>query len=144
VPQEIILVIEDNDMNMELVSDLLEVAGYVVLQANNAEEGILLARTASPGVILMDLALPGMDGLRATEILKGDRQTRHIPVVALTAHAMQGDKEKALAVGCVGYISKPIDTRSFSRMVARLLEADILPAEALQDKNALQEANGNG
>src|SRR2546422_6603702 len=106
-----ILVIEDNPMNMELTADLLEVAGYVVCQAENAEEGIAMALSARPSIILMDIALPGMDGLQATNILKQDPHTSHIPVVALTAHAMKGDADKALAAGCIGYITKPIDTR---------------------------------
>ena|SRR5437016_1826682 len=117
-----ILVIEDNPMNMELTADLLEVAGFVVCQAENAEEGIAMARSARPALILMDIALPGMDGLRATEILKQDLRTKHIPVIALTAHAMTGDEDKALAAGCIGYITKPIDTRSFASTVAQFLD----------------------
>ena len=117
-----ILLIEDNPVNMELATALLEADGYSVLQAVNAEEGIALACVESPALILMDIALPGMDGLCATEILQKNPQTRSIPVVALTAHAMQGDKEKALAVGCVGYITKPIDTRSFPATVALYMQ----------------------
>jgi CheY-like chemotaxis protein len=118
---EKILVIEDNPVNRELTADILGAAGYTVLQAENAERGIALARVERPALILMDVRLPGMDGLSATEILKGEAETREIPVVALTAHAMKGDEEKALAAGCEGYITKPIDTRSLPQGVAGFL-----------------------
>ena len=117
-----ILVIEDHPMNRELVVDLLEAAGYIVLPAENAEQGIERARTEVPGLILMDIGLPGMDGLTATKKLKQDEKTRNIPVVALTSHAMKGDEQKALAAGCAGYITKPIDTRTFPQTVARFWE----------------------
>jgi CheY-like chemotaxis protein len=118
MPGEKILVVEDNSLNMELTADVLGAAGYTVLQAENAERGIALARAESPSLILMDVSLPGMDGLSATEILKGEVETRTIPVVALTAHAMKGDEEKALAAGCEGYITKPIDTSTLPVEVA--------------------------
>jgi len=118
-----ILIIEDNPMNMELATDLLEASGYVVIQAGVPGEGIELSRVESPDLILMDISLPGMDGLEATGILKQDSGTRDIPVIAMTAHAMKGDKEKALAAGCAGYITKPIDTREFPKAVARFIEA---------------------
>ncbi len=118
-----ILVIEDNPINMELITDLLNVTGYRVLQAGDAETGITLARTERPALILMDISLPGMDGLTATRILKQDPITRDIPVVALTAHAMKGDKEKILAAGCTDYISKPIDTRTLPKMIAHFIES---------------------
>ena len=116
-----ILVVEDNSANMELATDLLEIAGFTVLQADNAEKGIEMAKAQMPGLILMDIGLPGMDGLTATGILKSDAATRHIPVVALTAQAMKGDEEKAREAGCDGYITKPIDTREFPRRVAQYL-----------------------
>jgi len=120
---EKILVIEDNPVNMELTADILGAAGYVVLQAENAERGIALARVERPALILMDVRLPGMDGLRATEILKREAETQAIPVVALTAHAMKGDEDKALAAGCAGYITKPIDTRALPGEVAGYLRS---------------------
>src|SRR5438034_335233 len=92
-----ILIIEDNPMNLELAADLLEVHGYVVLKAENALKGIYLAKTDHPDLVLMDISLPDLDGLEATRKLKLDPATRHIPVIALTAHAMKGDEEKALA-----------------------------------------------
>ena len=116
-----ILVVEDNPVNMELATDLLEIAGFTVLQADNAEKGIEMAKARMPGLILMDISLPGMDGLTATGILKSDAATRHIPVVALTAQAMKGDEEKAREAGCDGYITKPIDTREFPRRVAQYI-----------------------
>ncbi len=122
-----ILVIEDNPVNMELATDLLDTAGYGTLGADNAEDGIRVARAEMPDLILMDIALPGMDGLTATGILKSDPQTRHLRIVALTAHAMKGDEEKAIAMGCMGYITKPINTRSFARLVSEFLA---MPATA--------------
>ena len=119
---EKILLVEDNPVNMELATDLLEVAGYEVFQAGTAEEGCQLAKTVAPDLILMDVRLPGMDGLTATSLLKQDAATSAIPIIALTAQAMKGDQEKALEAGCDGYITKPIDTREFPKEVARALE----------------------
>ena len=116
-----ILVIEDIRINMELVTDLLELAGYKVLQAETAETGIEMARAESPDLILMDIGLPGMDGLTATGILKQDRSTKGIPIIALTSHAMKKDKERIMAAGCDGYVTKPIDTREFPKTVARFI-----------------------
>lgn len=112
-----ILVVEDNPLNMELVCDILEANGYAVIQASAADEGIKIAKENIPHLILMDIQLPGMDGLAATQILKNDIITRDIPVVALTAHAMKGDEQKAFEAGCSGYITKPIDTRELPKLV---------------------------
>ena len=116
-----VLVVEDNEANMELATDLLEVAGFEVLQAPTAEIGIELAASQVPDLILMDIGLPGMDGLEATRILQADTATKAIPILAATSHAMKGDQEKALAAGCAGYITKPIDTRTFADTVKRFL-----------------------
>lgn len=116
-----ILIIEDNPVNMELFTDLLEINHYNVIQAISAEEGIVAARKEKPDLILIDIALPGMDGLTATSLLKKDEETKSIPVVALTAHAMRGDEEKAQSSGCSGYITKPINTREFAGTVAKYL-----------------------
>ena len=116
-----VLIIEDNIMNLELATDLLEANGFSVLQAQNAEVGLRLAREAMPDLILMDLSLPGMDGLQATKALKSDPATRHLIVVALTAHAMKGDQEIALAT-CDGYLTKPIDTRVFVDTVESIIK----------------------
>ena len=119
-----ILIIENNPLSLELVTDLLEAAGYDVLQASTAEEGIRLANAELPHLILMDLSLPGMDGLRATKILKKSPSTMDIPVIALTAQAMKGDEQKVLAAGCDGYITKPINTRKFLKDVDRFFSIE--------------------
>ncbi len=120
---ETILVVEDNPTNMELVRDLLKVAGYKVVEAVTAEEGLRLAKETRPSLILMDVGLPGMDGLEATRRLKQDTDTSAIPVVCLTSHAMGGDEEKAIEAGCVGYMTKPLNTRTFASEVERLISA---------------------
>ena len=118
-----ILMVEDNEMNRELATDLLELAGYVIIGAESAEEGLKLAREEQPDLILMDISLPGMDGIEAAGILKQDEETKDVPVVALSAHAMRGDQEKALVAGLVGYITKPINTRSFAAEVGKFLNS---------------------
>ena len=116
-----ILIVEDNPTNLELARDLLEASGFVVLSASEAEQGLSVARQALPDLILMDVSLPGMDGLSATRELKLNPATRHIPVVALTAHAMKGDEQSALNAGCTGYLTKPIATRDFAGTLHRWL-----------------------
>ncbi len=116
-----VLVIEDNEMNMKLVRTLLEIGKYRVLEAVDAETGIDLAKRHRPNLILMDIQLPAMDGLSATQVIKDDPDTHHIPIVALTSYAMQGDEKKALAAGCAGYMSKPIDTRQFLKTLSQYL-----------------------
>jgi CheY-like chemotaxis protein len=118
---ETVLVIEDNEMNMKLARSLLQIGNYSVLEAVDAEVGIRLAREHHPDLILMDIQLPGMDGLAATRELKNDPKVKDISIIALTSYAMQGDEEKARDAGCVGYISKPIDTRSFLETVGQFL-----------------------
>ena len=113
-----ILVVEDNASNMLLIATILKRAGYTVLQAERADQGIEVARSEKPALILMDVALPGLDGHDATRTLKADPETRRIPIIAVTAHAMKGDEEKALAAGCDGYVTKPIDSRALVRTVA--------------------------
>ncbi|MHB0915165.1 MAG: response regulator [Thermoleophilia bacterium] len=108
-----ILVVEDNPMNLELVTDLLEAHGFEVFQAQNGADALRVAAELVPDLILMDIQLPGMDGLEVTRQLKNNERTSGINVVALTAHAMRGDEERALEAGCSGYIAKPIDTRKF-------------------------------
>jgi CheY-like chemotaxis protein len=120
--QKRVLLIEDNPMNMELATDLLEAAGYMVLKAERAEAGIAIAVEQQPNIILMDIALPGMDGLEATRRIKQDSRTAWIPVVALTASAMLGDDDRARSAGCCGYIAKPIDTRRFAKAVASFMD----------------------
>lgn len=116
-----VLLIEDNPLNMELAVDLLEIGGYEVLTATTAEEGIELAQKETPDLILMDISLPGIDGLEATRILKKDKKVKDVPIVAMSAHAMPGDEEKAIEAGCVGYITKPIDTKSLIEKVKEFM-----------------------
>src|ERR1700676_4026130 len=111
--QNRILIIEDNLLNLELATDLLEANGFVVSSAQSAEEGLRMAREILPDLVLMDFGLPGMDGLRATKAIKANPATRHLTVAGLTAHAMKGDEGIALNAGCDGYLTKPIDTRTF-------------------------------
>jgi len=113
-----VLVVEDNPANMTLARFLIESAGHTVLGATDAEAGLTLARDAKPDLILMDIQLPGMDGLEATAILKGDDATRAIPVIALTALAMKGDEARIRAAGCDGYIAKPLAYREFLASIA--------------------------
>lgn len=120
-----VLVVEDTPVNMKLVSMLLGKAGYRVLQADNANDGIALAREHLPDLILMDIQLPGMDGLTATRLLKQAEATRHIRIVALTALAMKGDEERMMAAGCDGYIAKPIQYKSFLAEVAKMLASPL-------------------
>jgi CheY-like chemotaxis protein len=123
-----ILIIEDNPLNLELARDILEQAGHLVCAASSAEKGIQLARSELPDLILMDVSLPGMDGLSATRLLTHDPDTAKIPIIFLTAHAMHGDKEKAVAAGCKGYLTKPIDTRTFAKSIETFLETPLKAA----------------
>ncbi|HEY0371252.1 MAG TPA: response regulator [Thermoanaerobaculia bacterium] len=110
-----ILVVEDNDMNMQLVEFLLEEGGYDIVKAASGEEALSLTRDGAPppDLILMDIHLPGMDGLSVVRAMKEDARTARVPILALTAHAMRGDRDRFLQAGCDGYISKPIDVKTF-------------------------------
>ena len=118
MPGEKILVVEDNAVNRRLVGFLLRARGYQVREATSAREAFELIAVERFDLILMDVQLPELDGLEATRRLKGDAATRDIPVVAVTSYAMKGDREKALAAGCCGYITKPIDQKTFVQEVA--------------------------
>lgn len=118
-----ILLVEDNPLNMELAGEILRQAGLTVLQAATAQEGLRLAVESRPALVLLDIQLPDLDGLEAVRRLRADPRTASIPVVALTAQAMKGDQAAALAAGCNGYITKPINTRSFVRDVLAHLDA---------------------
>jgi CheY-like chemotaxis protein len=120
-----ILVIEDNPLNLELVTDLLEACGFTVRQSRTATDGLRAAREAAPDLVLMDFGLRDMHGLSATQILKSDPATCHLPVIALTAHAMKGDEASALQAGCDGFLTKPIDTRTFATTVRYFLSRKI-------------------
>jgi two-component system, cell cycle response regulator DivK len=120
----LILVVDDNDAGLLLASSVLQLDGFRVDTAGSAEEVLKHLKARRPDLILMDVQLPGQDGLSLTRQLKADGMTASIPIVALTAHAMAGDQEQALAAGCSGYISKPIDTRTFGAQVRAFLPAD--------------------
>lgn len=104
-----ILLVEDNEMNRDMLSRRLKRKQYEVAIAINGEEGVAMARTTSPDIILMDMSLPLMDGWEATRTIKAALETQSIPIIALTAHAMSGDREKAVAAGCDDYDTKPIE-----------------------------------
>jgi CheY-like chemotaxis protein len=117
----LVLVVEDNETNQLLTLAVLQRDGYDVMIAGSSEEALTKLESRTPDVILMDLQLPGQDGLSLTRALKADPALAGIPVVAMTAHAMMGDAEEALAAGCAGYIAKPIDTRTLGEQVRRYL-----------------------
>jgi CheY-like chemotaxis protein len=116
-----ILLIEDNAVNRRLAQFLLKSQGYEVWEVTNAPEAFETLKERRPDLILMDVQLPGMDGLTATRQLKADPGTRDIPVLAVTSYAMKGDEAKALAAGCSGYVTKPIDKTLFLQTVAEVL-----------------------
>jgi CheY-like chemotaxis protein len=119
---EAILVVDDNPTNVKLIKFLLEKRGYRVLVAGNASEALVQLETHDPKLILMDLQLPGIDGLELTRRIKARPHARSIPIVAVTAYAMKGDEERALAAGCQGYVTKPIDTRTLPQIVRAHLD----------------------
>ena len=135
--EQTILVVEDNLTNLKLVKMLLTKAAYRVHTTMDAEEAQMVLANLHPTLILMDIQLPGMDGLTLTRLLKQDPATRDIPVVALTAYAMPGDEQKALAAGCDDYITKPIDTRTFMKRIMRYLEPQLTMTPS--DKLPLQQ-----
>lgn len=122
VSSELILLVEDNEVNRRLVNVLLRSRNYRVVEAASAAEALHILRTERPDLILMDIQLPDDDGLDVTRMIKADPATHDIPVVAVTSYAMKGDREKALAVGCVGYITKPIDKATFLDDIGAFLE----------------------
>ena len=122
----LILVVDDNDAGLLLVRAVLELDGFRVDSAGSSEEVLERFNARVPDLILMDVQLPGQDGLSLTRQLKADPATATIPIVALTAHAMAGDREQALAAGCSGYISKPIDTRTLGAQVRQFLTEERL------------------
>ncbi len=117
-----ILVVEDNPMNLELVRDILTAEGYEVLEAADGATGVAIATLERPALILMDLQLPRLDGLEAARLIRADPRLAGIPIVAVTAHAMKGDDEKARAAGCDGFVTKPIQVREFAATVAAFLK----------------------
>lgn len=116
-----ILYVEDNEDNIYVVKNRFARVGYTVLVATDGEQGVAMASAEKPDLILMDLRLPGLDGWEATKRIKAQPETRHIPVIALTAHAMTGDREKALAAGCDDFDTKPVEMPRLLEKVRALL-----------------------
>jgi two-component system cell cycle response regulator DivK len=120
-----ILVVEDNEKNMKLFRDVLEAKGYRVLEARTGAEAVELAAQHGPDLVLMDIQLPDIGGVEALDRLRADEHTEALPVVALTAQAMDGDRERFLAAGFDGYMSKPVDIAAFVAMVQQHCEGEL-------------------
>jgi len=116
------MIVEDNPVNLKLARDLLELDGFEVWPCADAEMALDTLKQRHPKMILMDVALPGMDGLELTRILKEDPETASIRIIALTAFAMKTDQDRFMAAGCDGYIAKPIDTRKFTQQIIGFLK----------------------
>lgn len=116
-----VLLVEDNEDNLVVYRTILEHVGYHVLEARDGEEGVECARRERPDLILMDISIPKLDGWEATQRLKADDATRSIPIVALTAHALEEDRQKAQQAGCDGYLAKPVEPRRVVQEVERFL-----------------------
>jgi CheY-like chemotaxis protein len=116
-----ILIVEDNDMNLDMLSRRLQRKGYEIVSARDGQAGVAEASASMPDVILMDMSLPVMDGWEATRRIKAEAGTAHIPIVALTAHAMSSDREKALAAGCDDFYTKPVELPGLLEIIDRLL-----------------------
>ncbi|MDD2927848.1 MAG: response regulator [Candidatus Omnitrophica bacterium] len=116
-----ILIVDDNENNRLLMSDILEYRGYEILQAEDGAKGISMAAELQPDLILLDMQMPGIDGFAAAKMLKNDPLTRDIKVIVVTSLAMKGDREKIMALGVDDYIAKPIDTRQFPVLVEKYI-----------------------
>jgi two-component system cell cycle response regulator DivK len=110
---ELVLIVEDNEKNRKLVRDVLTFKGYEVIEADNGEDGVRLAQARRPRLVLMDVQLPGIDGIEALRRLRADERTRGIPVLAVTASAMDRDRQKIMAAGFDGYQAKPLNVKAF-------------------------------
>ena len=122
-----LLLVEDNEDNRTIYSTLLRHLGYAVIEAQNGVQAIELARSERPDLILMDISIPEMDGWEATRILRGDPVTKDVPIVALTAHALEDDRERAAEVGFSSYLAKPIEPRAVLAEVRRLIGENVTP-----------------
>ncbi|MGR3318719.1 MAG: response regulator [Candidatus Anammoxibacter sp.] len=118
---ETILVVEDNEKNRKLIRVVLKAKGYNIIEAEDAETALDQLKKDIPDLILMDIGLPEMDGFELTRQIKRDKTTKNVPIIAVTAHAMKGEKEKMLDAGCDDYVSKPIDINEFSKTVEKVL-----------------------
>lgn len=128
-----ILLVEDNEMNRDMLSRRLQRKGYDIIMAIDGEQGLKMAQSEMPALILMDMSLPVMDGWEATKRIKALTEIASIPVIALTAHAMEGDREKALAAGCDDYDTKPIDFQRLISKIETLLEREAIPSKVLNE-----------
>lgn len=117
-----ILLVEDNELNRDMLSRRLQKRGYEVIMSVDGEQGMVAAQSTAPAIILMDMSLPGIDGWEATRRLKAAPQTAHIPIIALTAHAMPSDRDKALAAGCDDFDTKPVELERLLEKIAALLK----------------------
>lgn len=118
-----ILVVEDNERNMKLFRDVLGAAGYAIIEATSGSQAVELATAHAPGLVVMDVRMPHVDGVEALALLRADDRTASIPVLAVTAQAMQGDRERLLAAGFDGYLSKPLDIRELVDVVRQHCQA---------------------
>jgi CheY-like chemotaxis protein len=116
-----ILLVEDNEMNRDMLSRRLQRKGYEVVLAEDGEQALALAPLEEPDLILMDVSLPAMDGWQVTRLLKSHESTRHVPVIALTAHALSSDRDRAFEVGCDDYDTKPVEFGRLSEKIENLL-----------------------
>ncbi|MCS6835085.1 MAG: response regulator [Anaerolineae bacterium] len=119
----VILYVDDNPQNMRLVRKMLSAAGYDMLEAMDGTTGLEMARTRRPDLILMDINLPDIDGVQVTSMIKANPALRHIPVIALTANAMFGDRERFLEAGCDGYLAKPVSRKELLETIESFLHA---------------------
>lgn len=127
-----VLLVEDNEMNRDMLSRRLERKGYTILIATDGAAGVAMTRSARPDVVLMDMSLPVIDGWEAVRQIKADPTTRAIPVIALTAHAMAGDRERALTAGCDEYDTKPVELERLLGKMTAVLERANLPGAAME------------
>jgi CheY-like chemotaxis protein len=116
-----VLLVEDNEDNLVVYRTILEHVGFQVIEARDGEEGVARAKSENPDIILMDISIPKMDGWEATERLKADKQTAAIPIIALTAHALEEDRLKAMRAGCDGYLAKPVEPRRVVQEVEKFI-----------------------
>jgi CheY-like chemotaxis protein len=121
MPQKTVLLVEDNEDNLVVYRTILEHVGFRVIEARDGEEGVSRARQYQPNLILMDISIPKIDGWEATHRLKADQKTRAIPIIALTAHALEEDRQKAVQAGCDGYLAKPVEPRRVVQEVERFV-----------------------
>lgn len=119
--KKVVLLVEDNEDNLVVYRTILEHVGYIVVEARDGEEGVSRAHSENPDIILMDISIPKIDGWEATIRLKGDEATASIPIIALTAHALEEDRARAMRAGCDGYLAKPVEPRRVVQEVEKFI-----------------------